>query len=625
MPRFAGALLVIARILLLWAAFHGAGALVDRFVRRIPGSRELPRAVKGMLAFLLASFPLSLLGLLDGMILSALVLAAGTAGCLLLAGPALTAMKSASKKPRPLDAALVLLLLILIPSTVFRASKPQDHSDPLITYAVQPDRWLESGRITFLEETRFSAMPLLGETLALWPAAMAFEGPAGTPGDPGWLRRQMDRLSLLQVFQMSLLIASTLLASRTLGAGTGGTLLALVAVMGSGMLTGWGSLAKVDMTLAFLVTASLAPLAARILGRGEDPGAWPFIIFGAALATKLTAWLLLPVLLALHLACSGWRPRRLIGQILPMVPLPAAYAFRTLVHTGSLLYTGPLSLPGAEGMWAWTPVPALDAFSARTDPGYLENLADLSLAWDYPLVLLALGFASRALKREGRNGRIIIASCFAAWMMICATALVPASWGAKYTLMVLPLMAAAGAAWWPSGWRGLLMGLGVAGAVAAAAELGPRARFVAGFTSSERPLGYDTDTYLSPRDLHVWAAENLPPGSRLLSLFSGERYHSRFPVVCARTHPYARRLFTAGSLEEELRVLEDLGITHVYFTEGDPMGMNLLPLNYCSPPEDPEDPSRDLAILGETRPGGLLEPAGYPGPVYAIYRVRYPS
>jgi hypothetical protein len=624
MPRLAGALMVMARILLLWAAFHGAGAILDRLARRIPGSRELPRVVPGMLAFLLASFPLSLLGLLDGMLLSALILAAGIHGCVLLAGPALSALKGL-RRPLPLEAVLAILLCILIPSTVFRASKPQDHSDPLITYAVQPDRWLESGRITFLEETRFSAMPLLGETLALWPAAMAFDGPSGTADAPGWLRRQMDRLSLLQVFQMSLLLASVLTASRMLRTGTGGTLLALVAVTGSGMLAGWGSLAKVDMTLAFLVTASLAPLAARVLGRGGDPGAWPFILFGAALATKLTAWLLLPVLFAMHLACSGWRPARLTGGILLMTPLPAAYAVRTLVHTGSLLYTGPLSLPRAGGMWSWTSVPALDAFSARTDPGLPANLADLSLAWDYPLVLLALGFASRALARENRGGRILVASCFAAWMLICAVTLVPASWGAKYTLMVLPLMAAAGAAWWPRGWRGLLMGLGVAGAVAASAELGPRARFIAGFTASERPLGYDTDTYLSPRDLHVWANANLPPGSRLLSLFSGERYHSRFPVICARTHPYARRLFLAGDLGEELQVLEDLGITHVCFTAGDPMGMNLLPLNYCSPPEDPEDPSRSLAILGETRPGGLLQSEGYPGPVYAIFRVRYPS
>ena len=111
-------------------------------------------------------------------------------------------------------------------------------------------------------------------------------------------------------------------------------------------------------------------------------------------------------------------------------------------------------------------------------------------------------------------------------------------------------------------------------------------------------LTYDTDTYLSPRGIQLIANETLPEGSVILSLFSDERYHSDFPVICARTHPKARRLFNAGSIEDELSVMADLGITHIYFVRYDPMGMDMVPLFYWRPSPDAVDPSDSLAVLG---------------------------
>lgn len=227
MTRFPAALLVFARILFLWAAFHGAGLLLEKPLRRLSGSLPGPTIVTGMLAFLLLAFPLSLLHLLNARLLACLIAVAGFYGLASLARVAARSLRhDRPGRPDALSVILALLLLILVPSTLFRAAKPQDHSDPLITYAVQPDRWLGEGCITFLEETRFSAMPLLGETLALWPASLAMPGVSGLEGiDSEDAERRTDRLSLLQVFQSSLLAAAVLLASRSMKVGASGTLL----------------------------------------------------------------------------------------------------------------------------------------------------------------------------------------------------------------------------------------------------------------------------------------------------------------------------------------------------------------------------------------------------------------
>lgn len=392
--------------------------------------------------------------------------------------------------------------------------------------------------------------------------------------------------------------------------------------MASNMLIGWGSLAKVDMTLAFFVTAAMVIPARRLLLGAEGVGLWPFLLFGAALSVKMTAWILLPFFILLHLASEGVRPGRLAAGIAVMLILPGCYMARTFIHTGSLLYSGPMSFPEATGDWAWTPVPVLDTLSIRQSPGLLADLGDLSLAWDYPMLLLVLGFAASALKADGRRERSVLMAAYGGYMVLAALLLSPAEWSAKYTLMVLPLMAVTGASWQPAGWKGLLMGLGIAAAVSATSELAPRAGFMLGFMRSSRILTFDSDTYLSPRGIQLLANGALPEGSVILSLNSNERYFSDFPVICARTYPRARRLFLAGPLEDELSLLHDLGVTHVCFVRGDPMGMNIASLNYCSPPLDAVDPSDSLALLEAN--GNVLQEVAGDG-VYVLCRVEYPE
>lgn len=623
MTRFPAALLVFARILLLWAAFHGAGTLLEKPVRRLMKAWAYPPAVLGLISCLLLTFPLSLAGILTRPVAACIITVLGLYG-------AWAAIRSIPYRRlpglvfRPWNLAAILILAFFGLSIFFRAAKPQDNPDPLITYAVQPDRWLDAGRIYFLEETGFSAMPLLGETLAIWPASLSLPDISGMPGiDRDDFERQIDQLSLTQVFQLSLLIAAVLIASRKLDGSGRGVFLCLSAVLASSMLTGWGSLAKVDMTLAFFATMALLPSISRYQGRGEAHGLWPFLMFSLALSTKLTAWILLPFFLVLELGSERRSVKRLLPGFALMLTLPAAYMIRTMVHTGSLLYTGPMNFPEAAGQWAWTSVPGLDSLSHRTDPGFLADLKALALAWDYPLILLACGFVA-SMGRSGRRGRIVTASVFLFFAIVSLAVFVPAAWGAKYTLFVLPVIAALGASWWPSGRNGLLLAAGFVVAVAMGTETVQRARFISGFIRSGRMLMYDSDTYLSPRNLHLWANDSLPGDAVLLSLFSDERYHSDHEVICARTQPYARGLFEEGPLSDEIGILRTLGVTHVYFVQGDPLEINQASLYFWSPSVHPDDLTGSLAILGDIGVGGLLEPIHLQDGTYMICRVNYP-
>jgi len=150
-----------------------------------------------------------------------------------------------------------------------------------------------------------------------------------------------------------------------------------------------------------------------------------------------------------------------------------------------------------------------------------------------------------------------------------------------------------------------------------------RARFLASFTFTRTPLQFDTNTYRSPRLIQQWANEHLPEGSRLLSLFSAERYFSDFEIICARTYPRARGLFLVEGLENELEILHSLGITHAFFDEEDPMEVKLLSLNYWAPPDSAPDLAGELDILANVGDDKALVPMETVDG-FLICRVCYP-
>lgn len=586
MPQAITALLILLKVLLPLAAFIGMGRLLCRCIPPLRRCR-LPAFPTGMVFYLLLSFVLSLLNTLTPPVL-----------VVFMAIGALIAVLSIDNLPAwtktgwgTVSVALGALALFLTATNLARAARPNQHSDPLITYAVQPDRWLDEGSIHFLEETKFSLAPMVGETLALWPTAL---------GDS-----RLERLSLLQVFQMSMLLASLLYVGTRASKLTGPvTVFAIVSAgMAASKLAGWGALAKVDMTMLFFVTAALTE---GYRGRNNSSMVMAFLLMGLAAGTKHTAWLVVPTFLLYsrkHLAKLTKRQWGLSIALFLLIPL--GYMVRTYAHSGSLIFAAGRSFPPAEGFWRAVSVPSLAILEDYPSAGILANLRDLFLGWSIPALLFLLGILERT-RVAGPKRSLRLWAPIVPYVLLCLWAFDPLRWGSKYTIMIMPFLAGIGAfsiagSRYSHTYHGFLIVV-----ILLTSSIVPRARFLYDFLGSSHALDFPpTDYYASPRMLHERSNGLLEDRSVILSLFSGERYFSDYPVICARTYPYARRMFKASTLEEELEIAEELGVTHVCFNPDDPMEMALHDRNYWNPPPERPDPAEDLRItdsIGD-RPG----------------------
>lgn len=611
MPRIVGALLILLRIALVWLSLYGAGAISIHLLRkaRVVNDCGIGRIFAGICAFLILIPLLSLLSVMNRVIVAMAVFALASVGALVLL-KVLRGMRIVPPRPVLLFVPVAVLALFLCATNLLRACRPNDHSDPLITYAVQPDRWLDEGRICFLEETEFSAMPLVGEILSVPAASLSLD--------------RLDQLSLLQAFQMTLLLAALLYGSRKLEAGVWGSVIALCAGAACPLLAGWGALAKVDMTAAFLITISFCGCMAAGQSRRRVP-AWAWLAFGLAAATKLTVWLLLPAFAILAAFAGeyriGWKA--LSGRIGLLLLVPAAFAIRTWLHTGTPFYPFGLPMLPPSAAWVRASAPALDALSTRMHAAIPTELIDLVEAWSTVLYLLLIGIAVLVLGRKLRSA-VSLLLAIAVTSGLGLAFLRPLAWGAKYTMPMLPFLACAGGLWLARSKVNLAGQALFVALFCATTPIVQRAQFLVSFATSEAPLQFDSDTYRSPRPVHLWADANLPEGTRLLSVFSAERYFSDHPVICARTHHSARRLFAVDGLEAELAILRDLGITHVYFDAADPMENALLILNYWSPPDDAGGLAGQLSILSAVGSAGPLVPVALVEG-FQVCEVRYPE
>lgn len=180
----------IIRVGIVWVAFYGAGHVVERILPVRKLFRLLPKEISGALFLILLEIPLSILGIMNRTITPILLLLFSFLGMLLLVKKVRNLEKSKNKNIIQLIG-LIALIAVAILNLTYASMPNLLFDDPLITYAVQPDRWLNSGRIHWLEETTFSGFPLTYEMMAVWPASLSSD--------------RIDQLSVLQVFQMTLL------------------------------------------------------------------------------------------------------------------------------------------------------------------------------------------------------------------------------------------------------------------------------------------------------------------------------------------------------------------------------------------------------------------------------------
>ena len=568
MNRLLGFLWLIVRITVFWYAVYGYGSLARYYARK--AGYRVPVHFAGILWLLLLSIPLSLLGIFSRPVLTAL-----------LATGALTGIVTLIKK-KPVvfrvrrigvhELVLFLFAGFLLFSNTLRASEPQTNPDALVTYAVQPDRWLSSGRIYYINESISSGLPLTGELLASWPASLSSS--------------RTDQLSLLQIFQMSMLLLSAFAAWKILGKGKNGLLIVVIACMATSMLAGWASLPKIEMTVLYFSTIAMALLYRRYVEGNRKSDPVPFLALGLALGTKLTAYVLLPSFLVLTFAIPEYRKFKHLlvsGAILAIIPL--AFAIRTMIHTGAPFYPVTVSSIGPDEDHVIEEVPELTELArmnaapndqlvnTQPDPLFV-NISELISSWGLPALLFLLGLISLAIRRKLSLALLPLLAVLI-YCLIASIIFNPLRWGAKYAFLLSPFMAAIGTGWIEKLEISRVFMYAFLLFVVITSSLVPRFRYAEAFPGMSASLDFRPPNVVLVKPLHEWCNENLPAGSRLLSVWKRERYFSDNPVIVLENHPLGRRLFLLDSLDEEMQLLRRMRIDYIYFQTTDPMPGNL--------------------------------------------------
>ncbi len=566
----------VIRVAVVWAAFFSAGKLVTSktTVRKLLPS--VPNELFGMLFFMSFSILLSLMGILNRTVVPLIILIFGIPGIFLLLHRVKTEYGDSKSIIEVLQA---VLLAVVVTVVLTNASSPNlSFDDPLITYAVQPDKWLNSGRIFWIEETAFSGFPLTYEMTALWPASLSYD--------------KIDQISLLQVFQMSLLFVTLFRGMRLAKIHRKWRIPLAVLTLQCSMLFYWCSLAKTD-TLAILFS-TLAIISA--LRENEVAGGYSSWLFmGLAMATKQTSVLILipfSVISSIRFFKRMSMKQKLAAMgFLAAVPL--AFAVRTMIHTGSPLY--PVNQVSSMVKDEWRLLPEPDEFRIindrstdvhqQSDYSFLKHIGFYFIGME-GIALLFFAAAVIAAWRSGKNrlilSAILIYSSAAIWIFW------PPWWGAKYSILIYPSIAILSL-------QMIQTRKGSAAIIAAAVissfvlpdllqntrnsvypadyRLNLTEAVLSGEWNSDKGYKYVAST---PEALtYMWLNSAYSEKLQILSIHQEKRYFCEHQIYVGWRHPFTQPLYLDNSIEDECAILDSLGIDLVTFFRDDPGLWNL--------------------------------------------------
>ncbi|MCD4706701.1 MAG: hypothetical protein K8S62_03085 [Candidatus Sabulitectum sp.] len=586
----------ITKILIVWCAFYGAGFLAEKFTGIKKLFPLLPREISGILLLILLEIPLSLFGIMNRTVTPVLLFLFAIPGMLLLLQKVRNIKRSPELSILKIIAAVALLAVVLLNLTY--ASMPNlTFDDPLITYAVQPDRWLNSGRVYWLEETVFSGFPLTYEMMAVWPASLSSD--------------RLNQLSVLQVFQMTLLFIALFRGMRIIEIKKKFRIPLAVTVLLCSMLYYWCSLAKTDTAAIMFITLSFAAAVRELNDKSlKQYTSWLFM--GLALATKQTAVLLLiPFLLYKgYLFFASSAKVKLISLVCISIA-PLTFAVRTMVHTGSPVY--PVYQVSSLVKEEWKLLPAPEEITLMNDrDSEINNSRNFSVAKHVGIfmtsmegiLLLLLGGLGISFLRKDRSWLL-----FMPLIVFFITAIVviwPPWWGVKYSILAYPFVALLAVRIMQS--RSMFSSFYLA-AVSIVSFVVPGFIFVASLafpadyryivTKSVLTREWDTTSNYrfiisSPEGMtHMWLNSALPEESRILSLHEEKRYFYDNQIFVGWRHPATQPLYLENTLEEECVILDDLGIDYVTFYRANPCIMEM---------------ENRLAILDYVGHNDILEP-----------------
>ena len=556
----------------------------------------LTSEIIGMLAFVLLTIPLSILGILNRTVCSLLILVSAIPGILLLYG------KLKSSLPRHFPPVIHVIFglffaFVLIINLTYASMPSIAFDDPLITYAVQPDRWLNTGRIYWIEETTFSGFPLLYEMTAVWPASLSTD--------------RLNQLSVLQVFQLSILLVCLFRCASILKVQRGYWLPLSAIVLLTSALYYWCSLAKTDTYAILFCTLAISSAV-----RQRDPGftgsplsSWLFM--GLALATKQTSVI---ILIPFFLYSAGtflrfsWKVKVL--AVASLLTVPMAFGIRTMLKTGSPLY--PVNTVDVLLKPGWELNDPDEQTTLNTRSSSLYESRDFSIAkhigiffgaMEGNILLLIAGAASAFLRRKWKDACLAVPLFF--YFAIAIAVFWPPWWGYKYSILIYPITALLGIKLMPYSKTHiaivsliLAVSFYVPGFLVVASE--GRA-FVYRKTVAQAVLSGSWDESSGYRSMgstpenttHMWANSMFTTDTVIFSIHEEKRYFFDGTVIVGWRHPLGQKLYLDNSLAEELSILDSLNVDYVGF--------------YRTQPSILGQENR-LEILGHIGIGCILEP-----------------
>ncbi len=593
----------VLRVSTVWLAFYGAGLPLIRLPFIHNYFKSMPAIIPGMIFYSIIALILSLFSVMTRTAIS-IVLIPGTIWGLLKFVQSIRTSSLLQKKPNLLQFSLSLVWVLIILSSLMFASIPNvQFDDPLIIYAVRPDLWLSAGNIHWLNETTFSGFPFMGELISIFPAALSSD--------------RLDQLSVLQVFQFSMLIASVILGFQLLGVKKKLFFVTAICITHISLLSIVASYAKTDITSMLFITIAFTSLLKLLLSKSFSPDYTPFFALGLAFTAKLTSGLfLIPfVMYAFVYFKKRFSVRILSWALLSLAVMPVLFGVRTLIETGSPTYpVYPFkSLLKDEYQMTAKPEELIRANDRDRDSSFLpdysfaKNITMFFAMMEGAFLLLLAGVFYAISKKSASAWLILPILVYSALAIFIYW---PPWWGSKYTIQFFPFVGILGAYYLSKFAKRPLLtaipvllvsiiipGFIISPSISSVFPISFRTNVTTSFISGKWQPGSVYHTALnfqSPEVItHLEMNEFIPENSTILSLHQEKRYFSDNTVIVAWRHPLTLPLFLENSLSDEISILKNLDVDYVTFLRNDPLPFEL---------------ENDVILLDHIGTGMILEP-----------------
>ncbi len=567
----------LLRIAMVWLAFYGTGSLTMRTRVMKKYFRLMPSVIPGMLLYMGIIVVLSLFHLLTRRVIPVFIIFGAITGLVLLYIRLRKFFSSFrfSMKHSVLILPFLLAGYIMLTNLMLAGRPEMNFNDTQVTYLVQPDRWLNDGQMSFLDETIFSAFPLTSEMLLLLPSSLAAD--------------RLDQLILGQLFELSMTIALILLSMIILGFGWKWYQAAVISIAGCSTILLWCHFAKPDATALFFVTIALTILLKQMIDKDHHSDLSAFAIMGLALTSKLTVYITLVPFIIMYMYIikrNKLNNYYVLSSIVLLLILPLIFVVRTFIHTGTFFYPHASIESLLKPEWRMPEVQLTYlTFNDRSsdffpDVEFFQNIWHYFGTWNSSIFLLLGGYLL-TIKRKYLARRTVILAGFGVYAIISLILFYPAWWGAKYGIMLIPFATLFGLYIFRHLKYGLLSATFLAVIIYFIYDtsLSPTEHYGLKFRNELIESYVRHDWKVSGCQIlekqpelkaTLWMNCHLPSNSTILSFYVRKRYFSNHRWITAFEYPVAAHLYLDNGISDEVEILKELSIDYIIIIESNP-------------------------------------------------------